>query len=95
MNNIELIKNDDRTLQNFKLVLDHGVLDYLETRDLYKLRRINKVYVTPCVTGICFWDRLSKIQEQREKIGKRVFLFKQFMMSREDAAKIPPSTKYY
>ena len=90
MKNIELKKNDHRTLENFKLVLDHGVLDYL-----YKLRRINKVYITQCVTGICFWDRLSKIQEQREKIGKRVFLFKQFMMSREDASKIPPSTKYY
>ena len=28
-------KERDRTLQNFKRVLDHGVLDFLETRDFY------------------------------------------------------------
>ena len=70
-----------------------NVLDYLNFKDLVLLRTVCKE-LRPHVTGISFWDKISVLQEKREAKGKRVVLFNQFMMSRENALLLPPSNLY-
>ena len=69
-------------------------LDYLDFKGLVKIRTITKVLV-PLVSGPSFWNRISDMQEKRERNGKRLLLFNQYLMSRKQAARLLPSSKYH
>ena len=90
---IEEVKTN--TTNIVKMWVFKSVLEYLNYKELVQLRRINKGSVSPLVSGSILWDRLSDMQEKRALVGKRVFLFEQYMMSREDAQRLPVSKKYY
>ena len=90
---IEEVKTN--TTNSVKMWVFKSVLEYLNYKELVQLRRINKGSVSPLVSGSILWDRLSDMQEKRALVGKRVFLFQQYMMSREDAQRLPVSKKYY
>jgi hypothetical protein len=93
MNSIE--QKEEANNNNVKMWVFKSVLEYLNYKELVQLRRINKGSVSPLVSGSILWDRLSDMQEKRALVGKRVFLFQQYMMSREDAKRLPLSKKYY
>ena len=68
-------------------------MDYLHFKDLAMLRMVNKT-IRNYVVGDNFWDRVSVIQEERNNIGKHVVLYKQFLMSKEQASALPESALY-
>ena len=68
-------------------------MDFLHFRELAMLRMVNKT-VRSCVVGNTFWNKVAKMQEERNNIGKHVVLYKQFLMSREKAAALPQSALY-
>jgi len=68
-------------------------MDYLHFKDLVMLRMVNKT-IRIYVVGDKFWDRVSVIQEERNNIGKHVVLYKQFLMSREQASALVQSALY-
>ena len=68
-------------------------IDFLNFHQAAKLRMVSK-FTSALVSGENIWTIAATIQEAKEKKGKRVVLFQQYMMSREQAAVLPLSTLY-
>ena len=68
-------------------------VDFLDFHQAAKLRTVSK-FTSSLVSGDNMWIIAATIQERKEAKGKRVVLFQQYMMSREQAAVLPLSLLY-
>ena len=68
-------------------------VDFLYFHQAAKLRTVSK-FTSSLVSGDNMWIIAATIQERKEAKGKRVVLFQQYMMSREQAAVLPLSLLY-
>ena len=68
-------------------------VDFLDFHQAAKLRTVSK-FTSSLVSGDNMWIIAATIQERKEAKGKRVVLFQQYMMSREQAAELPLSLLY-
>ena len=67
-------------------------MDFLHFNQVAKFRTVSKF--TSSIVSTNIWDIAAALQERRESKGKRVVLFTQYMMSREEAAALPLSPLY-
>jgi hypothetical protein len=89
-NKMEIVSENGK-IDSITLLVN--VSEYMNFKDLVQLRMVCKD-LRPHVTGISFWNKIAVLQENREAKGKRVVLFQQFLMSRENALLLPPSKLY-
>ena len=68
-------------------------VDFLDFHQAAKLRTVSK-FTSSLVSGENMWIIAATIQERKEAKGKRIVLFQQYMMSREQAAVLPLSLLY-
>ena len=68
-------------------------IDFMNFNQLAKLRMVSKL-TSSMVSNENMWNIAATIQERRESKGKRVVLFNQYIMSRENAASLPLSHLY-
>ena len=68
-------------------------ISYLNYIDLAKLRKVDKEF-KELTSDDRMWDLCAKIQEGRMLQGRYFNLYTQYMMSPEQAAALPPSSKF-
>ena len=78
--------------KRFNDVLVH-ISAFLDMANLVKLRKLNKEN-NQIMTSTHFWTCASVLQEKRHQLGKRLFLFNQYLLSREQAELLAESKHY-
>ena len=68
-------------------------MDFLNFNEVVVFRKVDKC-TRSLVVGINMWNRAAVLQERREKQGKRMVLFDQYLLSRAQANMFPPSKLY-
>ena len=67
-------------------------MDFLHFNQVAKFRTVSKF--TSSIVSCNIWEIAAALQKRLESKGKRVVLFTQYMMSREEAAALPASPWY-
>ena len=80
-------------MEAFNMMLELGFLSVVE---LIRLHVVPQLQLFVNVVVIQYWDLLAVLQQKREVEGKRLVLFGQHLMLREQAAvhALPPSHLY-
>ena len=68
-------------------------MEYMNHTDLMTLNRVDNE-LKAMTSGENRWVLFATIQERKVQQGRHMFLFQQYLMSREQAKSLPPSNKY-
>ena len=94
----EIIQNIDTNTDDVKktpvsIDIIKMCVDFLNFNEVVAFRRVDK-FTRSLVIGTNAWDRAAIIQERREKQGKRMVLFNQYLLSRAQADLFPVSKMF-
>ena len=88
-----VVENIDTSNAPVSIDIIKMCVDFLNFNEVVMFRRVDK-FTRSLVIGTNAWDRAAIIQERREKQGKRMVLFNQYLLSRAQADMFPASKMY-